>query len=116
MDTQTAFDFERTHARRSDPETSKAAARSMLEGARAHREAIYWALLRAGIPLNYCEIAKRSGLEPVQVNRRLKEMADPGKDGRVEPTGETRATRTGRPAQLYRLRATGEAMKTGRVG
>lgn len=113
---QIEIDFARTHARRSDPQTSRQAAGSMLEGAKRQRETIYWSLLRAGVPLNYDEIAMRSGLEPVQVGRRLKEMADPDKDGRVERLEETRPTRTGRPAQLYRLRATWEATKTGRVG
>lgn len=105
---QATFDFERTHARRSDPTTSKAAARSALGTAEEHREAIYWALLRAGVPLNYEQIAQRSGLDPVQVGRRLSEMLDPKQDGRVERMSETRPTRTGRPAHLWRLRPTWE--------
>lgn len=104
---QSAFDFSRTHARSSDPETSKIAACSMAEGAKRQREEIYWALLRAGIPLTYEEIAQRSGLDPVQVGRRLSEMLNPEKDGRVERLNETRLTTTGRPAHLHRLRQIG---------
>ena len=103
---QLAIDFAKTHARRSDPQTSKAAARSMLETASAQRERIYWSLLRKGSPLTADEIAEREGMTMEQVCRRLPELCDPKKDGRVERMAETRPTRRGSQAHLYRLRPT----------
>lgn len=101
---QASLDFTRTHARRSDPITSKAAARSVFESSRAQREVIYMSLLRHGSPLTADEIAQREGMSIEQCCRRLPELADVEKDGRVERLAETRLTRSGRPAHLWRLR------------
>lgn len=113
---QLGLDFARTHARRTDPQTSKLAAASVMESARAQRERIYWSLLRYGAPLNADEIAEREGMTMEQVCRRLPELADPKKDGRIERLEAKRPTRRGCPAHLYRVRPTLEATQTGRVG
>lgn len=104
---QGQLDFARVHARRTDPATSKSAAASMLESATAQRERIYWSLLRAGRALNADEIAQREAMTMEQVCRRLPELADKDRDGRIERLDETRPTRTGRPAHLYRIRRVG---------
>ena len=98
---QTELDFTRTHARRTDPVTSKKAAASMLHGAEAQRRAVHMALLMAGRPVTAEEIGVRCGLDMVQVCRRLPELE---RDGVAEPTGETRPTRSGRAARCWRLR------------
>lgn len=93
--------FERTHARRSDPETSRQAARSMAALAETQRETVYYSLLRYGLPLTADEIAVREHMTIEQVCRRL---ADLQRLGRAEPTEDTRATRSGRAARCWRLR------------
>lgn len=68
-----------THVRRTDPSTSKAAARKAEGLAASHQRAIL-GCLEAFHPtsLTYRDIAKWTGLEPVAVNRRLKELHDAG--------------------------------------
>lgn len=102
---QLGLDFAATHSRRTDPTTSKRAASSMAVASEAQREAIYWSLVRAGgQSLTADEIALREGMTLEQVCRRLPDLE---KDGRVEPTGETRPTRSGRAARCWRLRKVG---------
>ena len=84
-------------ARRSDPETSLAAANSMLEGAADHRAKIL-AVLADGIARTYVEIADVCGLDPVAVARRLSELH---RLGAIRRRAETRLTPTGRPAHLW---------------
>ena len=103
---QAAFDFTVSHARRSDPTTSSRAAASMIASSEAQREAVYWALLRAGVPLTAHEIAARTGLDQVQVCRRLPDLE---KQGRAEPTDIERPGPSGRPSRCWRLRAVGAA-------
>lgn len=93
--------FERSHARRTDPATSRQAARSMALASEAQRKAVYWALVQAGRPVTADEIAVRAGLDKVQVCRRLPELE---RDGMAEPTDETRPTPSGRAARCWRLR------------
>lgn len=98
--------FERTHARASDPSTSKEAARSMLASVEHQKKAIYWALLRAGGPITAEEIATRcSGLDKVQVGRRMSDLIDDGLVVEVDRKGKTKA---GRAATRYGLRPTWE--------
>lgn len=85
-------------ARGDDPKTSKLAAASMVEGALKHRALIVDALGYPSKPLTYCEIAERTGLDPVAVNRRLASMR---REGLVRRLDETRETPSGRLAHLY---------------
>lgn len=101
---QQPLDFATTHTRRTDPSTSRRAAESMVVGSEAQRQAVYWALLQAGRPLTADEIAKRCGLDKVQVCRRLPELE---RDSLAEPTDETRPTPSGRPSRCWRLRRLG---------
>lgn len=71
--------------------------------AEAQAELIYWSLMRAGQSITADEIAVREHMTIEQVCRRL---ADLQKQGRAEPTEDTRVTRSGRPARCWRLRPT----------
>ena len=62
-------------SRRSDPETSHAAAEKSADFRAKHEARIFGAIFEAGDRgLNYREIAAATGLEPVAVARRLKGM------------------------------------------
>lgn len=86
-------------ARRSDPETSHAAA-ERVNFAAAHYRAISGAL--AGCEATIYQIASLTGLSHVQVARRLPEMQEAGI---AEPTGTTAAGPTGRQCRLWRAKA-----------
>ncbi len=77
-----------TLSRRTDPATSKAAA-GRATGFRSHHEgAIYGAIFDAGARgATMHEIAAATGLEPVQVGRRLGAM---GRRGVIKRNGEQR--------------------------
>jgi predicted transcriptional regulator len=83
--------------RRSDPETSLAAANSMLAGAADHRAKIL-AVLQDGIPRTYVEIAEACGLDPIAVARRMSELA---KLGQVRRLAATKPTPSSRAAHLW---------------
>lgn len=83
-------------ARRSDPETSHAAA-AQLSSAEAHCGAILGAL--ADGEATIYQIASRTGLNHVQVARRLPELKA---DGKAVPTGQTAAAPTGRQCRVWR--------------
>lgn len=102
--TQPELDFSRTHARSSDPVTSKRAAGRVASAASAQRERIYWELLSADRPLTAHDLATLTGLTQVQCCRRLPDLE---RKGRAEPTGETRPGPTGYPERLWRLRKVG---------
>lgn len=74
---QLALEFERPRARKRDPATSHQAAERAATFAGKHRALIWNALLERG-PMHYREIAAVTGLEPVAVNRRGKEMQEQG--------------------------------------
>lgn len=78
-------------ARRSDPPTSHAAAAEAGGLAQRHRRQILAALLEG--PAGQTEIARRTGLVPHQVGKRLSEM---GRDGLIEVTGREVVNATGR--------------------
>lgn len=86
-------------ARRHDPTTSHAAARSMRTEASAQRKRIHGVLNDHG-DLTPEEIAARCGLSSVQVCRRMHELENAG---RATPTGETRKTASGRAARVWRV-------------
>lgn len=72
---QLALSFSAPLSRRSDPETSHAAAEKSADFRAKHEARIFGAIFDAGERgLNYREIAAATGLEPVAVARRLKGM------------------------------------------
>lgn len=86
-------------ARRDDPETSKAAARSAHGLAAAHRHLIL-VVLGDGVARTADEIASQCELDSIKVSRRLGEMRDAGL---IVTTGETKPTPSGRAAMTWRL-------------
>lgn len=98
MQLQGAFDF--TLARRTDPETSKRAARQAQAFAGGHCLQILQALAEHG-PQTKDELAAHTGLDSVAVARRMAQLRD---DLLVRDSGSTRATATGRQATVWELR------------
>lgn len=98
--TQLGIDFDAPpRARRGDPGTSRASADRVGEFAHAHFGVIHAALVTPG---TIYELADRTGLDHVQVARRLPEMAA---GGLVEPVpGEKRLGPTGRACRVWRLK------------
>lgn len=90
--------FTQRHARRTDPETSVAAARAAVVFTGTHCERIHAALTALG-PMTKDEIARRTGLTSVQVDRRLPDLEEAGK---AEPTGDVRNSDSGRPERVWR--------------
>ncbi len=90
-------DFAQTHARTTDPETSHEAAERALEFALGHADRIH-ACLQAHGPQTKDEIADRTGLSPVQVDRRLPDLR---KAGRAFPTGDVRQSHAGRAERVW---------------
>ena len=93
------LDFARTHARATDPETSRAAASQAIGLAAAHRAKIL-AHLKSIRPSGaiYQDIASAIGLEPHAVARRLPELQQAGL---AKPLDATALTRSGRQARLW---------------
>lgn len=84
-------------ARASDPETSHSAARQAKGLAGEHQRLIlaelyYW-------PMTAEDMARHTGLEVSQVQRRLKELLTAGL---IELTGETRVNSNGRRMRVFR--------------
>lgn len=92
-------DFEpQAHARATDPETSHIAATRVAEFGGTHCDRILACLKMFG-PQTKDEIATRTGLTPVQVDRRLPDLEG---RGLAKPTGGTRLSRSGRPERIWR--------------
>lgn len=93
--------------RRADPPTSKAAGRAAREtGLVGRHEQLILEALAAG-PGTKDEIAARCGtLTEQQVARRMHGLH---RAGRVEPTGTTRPSRSGRPERVWKATAATEA-------
>lgn len=83
--------------RRTDPATSRKAAEAAVEFAGNHEDIIRECLRRCG-PLTADEIALKTPLDPVQVNRRLSGMKS---KGLAHPTGEVRKSLSGRPERVW---------------
>ena len=83
--------------RRTDPVTSKAAGRAAKEFL-GHHERLIIEALAAG-PGTKDELASRCGLTEQQVARRMHGLKQAGL---VEPTGETKPSRSGRPERVWR--------------
>lgn len=90
-------DFADTHARKTDPDVSYEAAARAVEFAGAHCDRIL-ACLRVHGPLTKDEIADRTGLSPVQVDRRLPDLR---KRGQAAPTGDVRQSHSGRAERVW---------------
>lgn len=86
-----------SHARSDDPATSHAAAASAGEFAGKHCDRILACLRRCG-PLTKDEIAARTGLTAVQVDRRLPDLQ--ARD-QAAPTGQVRQSRAGRAERVW---------------
>lgn len=82
-------------ARNADPETSHAAAASMATAMGEHHRTILGVLWR---PMTCYRIATLTGLDHVQVARRMGELEQMG---RARPTGETAAGDSGRQCRLW---------------
>ena len=87
-------------ARRTDPETSRIAARESHGTASRHNGLIVDTLRANELPLSAHEIAACCGLQPVQVSRRLGQLRD---DGVIVVANRIATTPTGRPAQTWEL-------------
>lgn len=98
---QLAFSFSKRaiRARSADPDTSIAAAERVQEFDGEHYRLIINALVVCG-PMGKDGIAHVCDLTGVQVARRLSELHDGGK---VEPTGRTCQSNTGRQEREWRL-------------
>lgn len=109
MASQLTFDTfaarEVRRARRSDPETSREAARQSHGVAAEHRLLIV-AAMRDGGERDWTahEIADACSLTPVQVNRRLHELFVDGEivESRIADVVVTRPTPSDRPARCWR--------------
>lgn len=99
------FDFRPSlppRARATDPETSKAAAKSMRAHAMSHQEAILGVMWR---PMHQFTIAKLTGLSPEQVHKRLSELCrdnpETGYKAQIRDTGRTEPGPSGRDCILW---------------
>ncbi len=97
--TQIAIDPQRI-SRRTDPQTSVAAAERAAKFAPKQHARILAALQMLGQPAGAHEIAEVAGLTQVQVCKRLPEMQ---RAGLVEPTGEVRPTGWGGSERVWRM-------------
>lgn len=95
---QLSIDFDpATLARRSDPATSKAAARRVRELAAGQCAEIFAVLQKHG-PLGAEQIADLTGIEPYSARKRLADLEHAGK---ARPLPQHRVTRTGRQERLW---------------
>lgn len=100
--------WERNHARRSDPDTSREAARRARSLAGQHAAQIL-AVLRQGGNQTCTEIAVASGLTAVQVARRMHELVDAGEVVVADGHGLTASGRPSRCFSIGRIAAEREA-------
>lgn len=102
------FDFSRTHARNSDPDTSHAAATKAPTLATVHRAMILRILRRYG-GMTAAEIASRTPLDTHQINRRTGELIQ---EGVVVDTGQRRLGPTMRQMRVLALSTHAQANTT----
>ena len=93
---QLPIDFTQ-RARRDDPVTSHQAAARVVEFAHAHQAVIVGSLMSQGSGTIY-EIAARTGLDHVQVARRMAELEALQV---ARPTAETKPSPKGRPCRVW---------------
>ena len=87
------------HARRTDPRTSKAAARNMQRHSKALLALLFGELKRHG-PMTQTELALRTRLRPDQVWRRLSDLKN---KKMIVDSGETRPGDSGRPQIVWKV-------------
>jgi predicted ArsR family transcriptional regulator len=92
-------DFAREHARNDNIDTSHVSAERAESMAERHKGAIY-AVLKADGPQTSDEIARKVGLLPHQVIKRVSDLRN---ENAVVDSGERRQTRTGRPAAVWKV-------------
>ena len=88
-------------ARKTDPVSSHDAAKASESFASTHEGKILDAMTRYGRSATHHDIARASGLQPVQVARRLKDMIDRNLIAEVD--GWEEVPRCGQRLKLYRL-------------
>lgn len=94
-------DFSRTHARRTDPATSHAAAESVVDITQSIQWQVMGVLIDADKPLAVEQIVDRMPhLEKDQVWRRVSDLKN---KGWVEDSGELHGNRNGRSATRWRV-------------
>jgi len=89
-------------SRRTDAGTSREAAQSMVMVAASHR-ALIWNALRTAGPAGRFEISELTGLDPVQVARRVAELVHQGLVRRVPR--RTELTPSGRRGGVWEVTA-----------
>ncbi len=99
MTDQLHIDFERTHARATDPETSHQAARSVVGVAEAQCAEIRAVLEKHG-PQTAESAADHCSLDKVQIGRRFSDLHAAGW---IRRNGEKRKIKTGRKACVWEL-------------
>ena len=104
-------DFVRKHAHMDDIETSFDAAESIEGTAAAHKALVFKTLKKIG-PLSSEQIAKVTGLTPLQVMKRVSDLRD---GGMVLDSGERRPTVSGRNAAVWRLKTRADDEITKRI-
>lgn len=92
--------FAREHAHADDIETSHIAA-ARAEGLAARHRALVYATLREHGPLASEQIASMTGLDTLQVMKRVSDLRN---DGAVVDSGDRRMTRTGRAAAVWMIK------------
>lgn len=95
---KTRFDIH-PRARKSNPDTSHEAAKRVDEFADKHKAKILKALEIK--PMGKDRIARHTGLEPIQVSRRLSELR---REGKVEMTDQKELSNAKRNERIWRLK------------
>ena len=90
--------FARTHARRGDIDTSHDAAETIEDMATQHKARVYSALVSG--PKTSQELASHTGLEYLQVVRRVSDLKN---DGAIADSGARRPTKSGRQAAVWHV-------------
>lgn len=99
MTTKPLTDFARKHARRDNINTSHDAA-ERAEGLAARHKALVYEVLHRDGPLASEQIAAITGLDALQVMKRISDLRN---ESAVIDSGERRPTRTGRSAAVWKL-------------
>ena len=93
-------DFAREHAHSDDIDTSHTAAERAESMASRHKAMVYRALKTLG-QLSSEQIAHMTGLDPLQVMKRVSDLRN---EDAVIDSGDRRQTKSGRPAAVWKLK------------
>ena len=97
MGEQLLIDFALIHARRSDPRTSRDAARAAERFAASQAGRVLACLLRHG-PQSKTQLAGRTGLTDIQCDRRLPDLE---RAGLARPTCQIARSTSGNPERVW---------------